>query len=63
MVKKTNLYTKEKKFRKGIKSWISIKKDRVIKFNQQTCLKLYTDMNAVLRKMQKIILKNIFQVE
>ena len=33
---------------------------RVIKFNKKTWLKTYIDMNAELKKKQKVILKNIF---
>ena len=33
---------------------------RVIKFNQNVCLKLYIDMSTNLRKKAKIILKMVF---
>ena len=52
---------RNQKFKTSIKSWVSLEKmHRVIKFNQKTWLKTYIDMNAELKKKQKIILKNIF---
>ena len=56
----TNLYNKKNillsniKFRTSIKSWMGTKKvHRVIKFNQETWLISYTDMNAEVRKKAK----------
>ena len=52
---------RNQKFKTSIKSWVSLEKmHRVIKFNKKTWLKTYIDMNAELKKKQKVILKNIF---
>ena len=58
MIKKC--YT-HKKFKTNIKSSISIVQ-RVFIFNQEAWLKPYIDLNTELRKMQKVISKEIFQV-
>ena len=50
-----------KKFKTNIKSCISIVQ-KVFIFNQEAWLKPYIDLNTELRKMQKVISKEIFQV-
>ena len=52
---------RDKKFKTGIKSWMSFEKlQQIIKFNQHALLKPYIDMITDLRKKPKIIFKNTF---
>ena len=58
---KTEYVIHIRNFRQALNHGLVLKKNhRVIKFNQNAYLEPYIDMNANLRKKQKMILKKIF---